>query len=74
MVMKHKTMIFDGYGGVFYDHFRDKLNDLLKNSGFKTSWTDTSDFLKPPDIVEELISPFMGGDDPLFGKRADLGS
>ena len=44
----------------------------LKGNGLKTSWKDTSDFLKSPEMIDEMISPFMGGDDPLFGKRADL--
>jgi mannose-6-phosphate isomerase class I len=69
---KERTVIIDGYGGVFWDLFREKLNKILKNKGFKTSWKNTSDFLKPPEIIDHMISPFMGGDDPLFGKRSDL--
>ena len=46
--------------------------NILKDIGFKTSWKNTSDFLKSPAMIDEMISPFMGGDDPLFGKRADL--
>ena len=38
----------------------------------KTSWKNTADYLKHPDIIENLVSPFMGGEDPLFGKRTTL--
>ena len=72
IVLSHKTVIIDGYGGVFFDNFRDKLEEVLKAYGKRTSWKNTSDFLKPVEIITELISPFLGGDDPLFGKCTTL--
>lgn len=72
VVQKHKTVIIDGYIGVFYDHFREKLNDCLKNKGLITSWKNTSDFLKNPDAIADIVSPFTGGDDPVFGMRTSL--
>lgn len=72
LVAKHKTVIFDGYGGIFWDLFREKLDKILKDKGIKTSWKNTADFLKSPAVIEDMIAPFMGGADPLFGKRADL--
>ena len=72
VLSKHRTVILEGYTGVFYNIFREKIDEHLKALGLKTSWTNTSDFLKTPEMIEEMISPFMGGDDPLFGKRAEL--
>jgi len=68
----HTTVIFEGYIGVLYNHFREKLDEKLKESGYSTSWKNTSDFQKSPEIIEEMISPYMGGDDPLFGNRTTL--
>jgi hypothetical protein len=72
VVSKHRTVTLEGYAGVFYNEFREKIDEHLKALGLKTSWKNTSDFLKTPEIIEEMISPFMGGDDPLFGKRTEL--
>ena len=72
VVASQKTVIIDGYTGVFFDQFRDKLDECIKNRGIKTFWKNTSDFLKSPEAIEAMISPFTGGDDPLFGKRTDL--
>jgi mannose-6-phosphate isomerase class I len=69
---KYKTVIIDGYVGVYFEQFREKLDECLKNAGKRTSWKNTSDLLKHPDIIDAMISPFMGGDDPLFGKRTSL--
>jgi mannose-6-phosphate isomerase class I len=72
MVSKHHRVILEGYGGVFFDLFREELDKELKDRGLKTSWINTYDFILPVSAIDKLISPFMGGDDPLFGKKADL--
>ena len=70
--LKHRTVILDGFIGVFYDQIRANLDVHFKKEGLKTSWKDTSDFLKNPELIDELISPFTGGNDPLFGRRTTL--
>lgn len=68
----HRQIIIDGYMGVFYDHFREKTDTFLRSRGIRTSWQHTSDHLKQPDDIKEMISPFLGGDDPVFGNRTTL--
>jgi mannose-6-phosphate isomerase class I len=72
VILKNKIVLIDGYVGVFYDQFRVDLDEELKNKGYKISWKKTSDFLKPSVVIEEMVSPFLGGDDPLFGTRTTL--
>ncbi|HLN55606.1 MAG TPA: class I mannose-6-phosphate isomerase [Bacteroidales bacterium] len=67
-----KTVIIDGYSGVFYEDFRKKTGSILESLGKKVRWISTEDYLRPPAETDELVAPFLGGDDPLFGKRADL--
>jgi mannose-6-phosphate isomerase class I len=71
-ISEHRVVILDGYIGVFYDHFREKLDESLKKKGMKTSWKNTANYLNHPDIIENMVSPFLGGKDPLFGKRTTL--
>ena len=72
VVINHKTVIIDGYIGVFFDHFRENLDRCFSNLGKRTSWRNTSEFLKSPETIQKMIAPFTGGNDPLFGKRTDL--
>jgi mannose-6-phosphate isomerase class I len=72
VILKHKNVTIDGYGGVFFDHFREKLDEEFKKSGIRCSWMSSTDFLKSPGIINEMIAPFTGGDDALFGKRTNL--
>lgn len=72
VILKHKNVTIDGYGGVFFDHFREKLDEIFKISGIRCSWMSSTDFLKSPGVITEMIAPFTGGDDALFGRRTSL--
>jgi mannose-6-phosphate isomerase class I len=72
LLLKKKVVIIEGYVGVFYDQFRQRLDECLNSKGFKTSWINTSDYLKNPEVITEMISPFTGSNDPVFGKITSL--
>jgi mannose-6-phosphate isomerase class I len=72
LFINRKQIIIDGYVGVCFDYFREKLDTCLINRGVRTAWKCTADFLKHPDIIEKMVAPFLGGDDPVFGTRTTL--
>lgn len=72
IIINHKIIIIDGYVGVFYDLFRNCIDEILRQKGYITSWINTSDYFKHHDHIRKLTAPFLGGDDPLFGKRTTL--
>ncbi|HBQ83142.1 MAG: hypothetical protein A2X05_10615 [Bacteroidetes bacterium GWE2_41_25] len=72
VIYKHKNVTIDGYGGVLFNDFREKLEVVLKKTGIKCSWINSSNYLKSPGVINEMIAPFTGSDDALFGKRTSL--
>ena len=70
--LKHQAVIIDGYQGVFFDDWRKNLQPLFDQKGVTVNWLDVSTALKPPAEINRLIEPFLGGSDPLFGRRATL--
>ena len=46
VILKNKIVLIDGYVGVFFDQFRNDLDEELKKKGHTISWKSTSDFLK----------------------------
>lgn len=68
----HNLLIIDGYIGVFFDLIQCQLNEILGNQGFSVNWFKTSDYFKSEEAITEMIAPFTGGDDPLFGTRTSL--
>ncbi len=72
LLIPYKTVIIDGYQGVFFDEFRTLAEACFSNAGIEAAWTDVSDALRPPGEIDRIIEPFLGGDDPLFGTRTSL--
>ena len=68
----YKTVIIDGFEGVFYRGLGDALKCEFSRLGIQSSFYFIWDALKDDEAIEEMISPFTGGDDPVFGTRTDL--
>jgi len=71
-IADEKQLIIDGYIGVFFDDFRKKLNAELDKLGKSANWIDMGEALKSEAEIDQLIEPFLGGDDPIFGTRTTL--
>lgn len=71
-VAGEKVLIIDGYAGVFFDDFCQKLNAELNKLGRKAEWFLMEKALRNESEINQMIAPFLGGDDPLFGTRTSL--
>ncbi len=69
---EHKTAIVDGYVGVRFDIFRERLDREFASMGITPVWWDVSAAMKPEAEIDSLVSPWLGGDDPIFGFRTPL--
>ncbi len=71
--IKHqKTIIIDGYIGVFFENFREQLQKYFDENGLNVNWIDVSAAIKTEPEIDALITPFLGGNDPIFGSRTTL--
>lgn len=68
----YKTVLIDGYQGVFYENIREKLEFEFRIKGINTNWINIAKTLKPESEIDSIIEPFLGGDDPIFGTRTTL--
>ncbi|MGM0376351.1 MAG: class I mannose-6-phosphate isomerase [Bacteroidota bacterium] len=68
----YKTVIIDGFEGVFYRGLGDALKCEFGRLGIQSSFQFIWDALKDEKSIEEMLAPFKGGDDPVFGKRTNL--
>ena len=66
------TVIIDGYVGVYFENFRSLLDSALTALGKTTNWVNVETALKPENEIDELISPFLGEEDSIFGTRAGI--
>lgn len=73
LIVKQKVVIIDGYAGVFFESFRNKLDRQLSALNKKVNWVNVEEALKSEDEIDQLIVPFMGDADSIFGTRASIG-
>ena len=66
------TIIIDGYVGVFFDELVEKLSSAFHELGKRVNTIAVEQALKQADDINQMIEPFLGGDDPIFGKRTSL--
>lgn len=62
-------VVIDGYPGVLWDHFCGQLDQALIELGIQAHFVAVADAMLLPEMIDEIIAPFLGGDDPLFGSR-----
>jgi mannose-6-phosphate isomerase class I len=71
-MMKHKTVILDGYAGVFFEEIRQMIQSVFTGKGISARWINVDFALKSEKQIEDLIAPFTGGEDPVFGMCTTL--
>lgn len=69
---KESVVVIDGYQGVFFEDVRTGLDEEFRKSGIRVAWQNAASALKKESLIDKLIIPFLGGDDPLFGTRTTL--
>lgn len=62
-------VVIDGYPGVLWESFREQLEDALGKTSLSPHFIFVEEALLPPEKIDALIAPYLGGDDPLFGFR-----
>lgn len=67
-ISTHKRICIDGFIGVDWDFFIKELTFALEEIGVKSIAYATLGAFKSSAVVDELVTPFLGGDDPVFGK------
>lgn len=71
--LKHeKTVIIEGFQGVFFHDFVHRLECAMFHLGLKVHLIGVHELYKEEDAIEQLVEPFLGEDDPDFGFKTTL--
>jgi len=71
-ISEEKIIILDGYVGVDWQEVVTQLSKLFVEKGKKVHSYSIQQCLKSEEEISQMISPFLGGEDPIFGKRTNL--
>lgn len=64
-----RALVIDGYVGVLWEELRASLDQALRAEGVNATWLSVGSAVKPEGEIDELLAPYLGGNDPVFGKR-----
>lgn len=75
-IANQKSVKIDGYLGVDWNEFIGGLTTALEKLGVESIAYSTDAAFKSEKEINEVVTPFLGGDDPIFGKifPEELGS
>ncbi|MBT8301027.1 MAG: class I mannose-6-phosphate isomerase [Maribacter sp.] len=71
-ISKESIVIIDGYIGVDWIEVRDALHSSFQEIGLNSSFTNIQDYARTEGEISAMITPFLGGEDPIFGHRANI--
>ncbi|RDC56012.1 hypothetical protein DU508_13850 [Pedobacter chinensis] len=71
-ITEQKTVVIDGYIGVYWNRVVNALSQELALLGLQVNIIDASLFLKNEEVIDEMVDPFMGQKDSVWGKRTNL--
>jgi mannose-6-phosphate isomerase class I len=71
-IITQKTVVIDGYVGVFYNDIQEEINALLKEKGISVTWHTSEKYLKSAQDIDRLVKPFLGAEGSVWGTKAEL--
>lgn len=71
-ISHHKTVVIDGYVGVFWERVEAALQQCFDEQGLTVNWIRTAQLLKPADVVTSLVAPFLGEQESVWGTKASI--
>jgi mannose-6-phosphate isomerase class I len=71
-IIENKTVIIDGYIGVFWQEIEFLLQQEFTKNNIRVNWIRSSDSMKSPEEITQLVNPFLGERKSVWGKKTTL--
>ena len=68
-----RVLVIDGYQGTNWEEFISGLNEVLEDQKIIPEYINIKNAYASEEEIQNKISPFLGGDDPIFGIHFPLG-
>ncbi|MFC4211086.1 class I mannose-6-phosphate isomerase [Pedobacter lithocola] len=71
-IAEQKNVVIDGYVGVYWAQLINALREELTARDLHINIIDSASFFKSEKQLDELIMPFLGSEDSVWGKKTTL--
>lgn len=71
-MMTQERICIDGYIGNDWLYIQQVLTSYFQEAGIRAEWFKMADFIKSEEIITQMVSPFVGEKDAVWGKKTSL--
>ncbi len=71
-LIKHGNIVIDGYAGVLWEYLAEQLFTEFTKRDIHTNFFNVKTAMKAEESIDEIINPYMGDSESIFGKKTDL--
>lgn len=71
-IITQKTVLIDGYSGILWDLVKSSLDKEFEKMNIQVRWVQSVTYLKTENALNELIDPFLGTVDAVWGTKTSL--
>ncbi|WP_214073750.1 class I mannose-6-phosphate isomerase [Mucilaginibacter sp. dw_454] len=71
-IAQQKTVVIDGYGGVWWGLAKNALKAEIEKKGLSVNFIETSRYLKSAAEIDGLVQPFLGTPTSVWGTKCTL--
>lgn len=71
-MIRQKTVLVDGAAGVDFAMIKNCLEPVFKARNKTVRWYETSAYGQAPETVNDMVAPFLGAEDSVWGTRTTL--
>jgi mannose-6-phosphate isomerase class I len=71
-IAQYSFVALDGYAGVFWNDIKQCLEEEFDKQGLTAHWIDTANYLKAPDEIQNMVAPYLGALNTVWGTKAQL--
>jgi len=71
-IAQQKTVVIDGFGGVWWPLVKNTIKAELEKIGLSVNIIATSEFLKPAEDIDAMVQPFLGTPTSVWGTKCTL--
>jgi len=68
----YNCIIIDGFSGVLWNDVQACLEEAFIQTKLRVNWVQVSQFLRPANEITELVTPFLGERDSVWGSKTSL--
>ena len=71
-IEKEKTVIIEGYVGVFWERIQNEIHEILEKRGYSVNWVRALEYFKSSSEIKTITAPFLGTEDSVWGTKCTL--